>query len=82
MPELLIKYKNKKTLEALMDFSKYFDFSVILPSNQKKEKTNKINGVTIVPGDSSVDTTDLGKIFSGKNLNAKQMRQLAWQRGK
>ncbi len=82
MPELTIKYKSKKTLEALIDFSKYFDFSVSLPPKSQKEKTLKIKGVTILSADSSIDTSDLEAIFSKNNIDAKQLRKSAWQRSK
>jgi hypothetical protein len=79
MPELIIKYKNKKTLDALLDFAKYFNFSIILPS-KSKEKFKKINGVSIIPADSSIDTSELESIFSAKNIDAKALRQKTWQR--
>ncbi len=31
MPELVIKYKSKRTFDALMDFAKYFEFSIEKP---------------------------------------------------
>lgn len=78
MPELVIKYKSKKTLEALKDFAKYFHFSVVSP---KKEKKNfKIKGVTIIPADKSVDTSGLQAIFSNRNLDAKKIRKEAWKK--
>ena len=81
MPELIIKYKSKKTLDALINFSKYFNFSIIFPSKSPKKITN-INGVSIIPSDSSIDTSELESIFSNKNLNADELRQKAWQRSK
>ena len=81
MPELIIKYKSKKTLDALINFSKYFNFSIIFPSKSTK-KTTKINGVSIIPSDSSIDTSELESIFSNKNMNADELRQKAWQRSK
>lgn len=78
MPELVIKYRNKQTPEVLMDFAKYFGFSVLMP--KKTVKNNSINGVTIVPADNSIDTSDLEAIFSNKNIDAKQLRKNAWQR--
>jgi hypothetical protein len=81
MPELIIKYKSKKTLDALLDFAKYFNFSVILPS-KSKEQITKINGVSVIPADSSIDTSELESIFSAKNIDAKVLRQKAWQRTK
>ena len=41
MPELLIKYKNKRAKEALIDFSKYFDFSIVQNEVKKKVKVKK-----------------------------------------
>lgn len=75
MPELVIKYKSKRALNALMDFAKYFEFSVTKPEKN-------INGVTIIFGDSAIDTSELETVFTGKNLNAKQLRENAWQRNK
>lgn len=79
MPELIIKYKSKKTLQALLDFAKHFNFSIVLPSNSK-EKTSKINGVSIISGDSTIDTSELEVIFSSKSIDAKDYRKRAWQR--
>ena len=81
MPELIIKYKNKKTLEVLLDISKYFDFSVILP-NTKSKKSNQVKGVSIISGDSSIDISDMEEIFSEKNLDAIELRKTAWLRKK
>jgi hypothetical protein len=75
MPELVIKYKNKKTLNALTDFAKYFEFSIIKPKE-------KITGLTIISGDNTIDTSELETVFTGKNLNAKQLRENVWQRNK
>ena len=82
MPELIIKYKNKKTLEVLKDFSKYFDFSVVIPQIITKEKASGSNGVKIIPADKTIDTSELETIFSNKNLDAKQLRNEAWLRNK
>ncbi|MBC7588237.1 MAG: hypothetical protein H7178_07735 [Chitinophagaceae bacterium] len=35
MPEVIVRYKNKKSLQALEDMSKYLEFT-ILPSSSKK----------------------------------------------
>jgi hypothetical protein len=75
MPELVIKYKNKRTLNALMDFAKYFEFSIVKPEK-------KVNGVTVILGDKTIDTSELETVFTGKNLNAKQLRESVWKRNK
>lgn len=77
MHEVVVKYKNKKALNALLDLAKYFDFSIVLPS---KKKT--VHGVTIIPADDSVDVSELNSVFSNRKLDAHQLRMQAWQRGK
>lgn len=78
MPEVIIKYKNVKALQALKDFAKYFDFKI--SSAGSKDITEEINGVSVIPGDSSVDTSGLKNIFTGKNIIAKDLRSTAWKR--
>jgi len=81
MPEVVVKYKNKRALEALRDFAKYFDFEISSPDlSEKKEKQFNLNGVTIVPADNSIDTTELAEIFTGKNIDPIELRKEAWQR--
>ncbi len=79
MPEIVIKYKNKRTLEALMDIAKYFKFSVVSPKLDK-QKHLTIKGVSVIPADKSIDTKDLEEIFSSRNIDAKQLRKEAWLR--
>ncbi len=81
MPELVIKYKSKKTLEALLSIAKYFDFSIVLPdSKTKTAPLNEINGVPFTPGDPTIDISDLREIFTGRNIDARQLRKDAWRR--
>ena len=83
MPEVTVKYKNKKTLEALKDLAKYFDYVISsIESNRKKSKQININGVTIISADSSVDTSNMNELLTGKNISADQLRIDAWQRKK
>lgn len=81
MPEIIVKYKSKKTLAALLDLAKYLDYVISSPDFDNKESIT-LNGVTIIPGDSSIDTSDLNKIFTSKNINPQQLRNEAWQRKK
>ena len=81
MPEITIKYSSGRTLKALRDFAKYFDFVISSPV-KLKSKEEKINGVSIILADSSIDSSDLSKIFTGKNKNAKELRNQSWQRTK
>ena len=83
MPEIIVKYKNKKTLEALRDFAKYFDYEISSPYiNKKRKRDATLHGVTIIPADKSIDTADLTEIFTGKNINPSELRNEAWQRKK
>ena len=77
MPEITIKYSSGRTLKALRDFAKYFDFVISSPV-KLKSKEEKINGVSIILADSSIDVSDLSKIFTGKNKNAKELRNQSW----
>jgi len=72
MPEIIIKYKSKRTLEALQYLAKYFDYVISTPGSKEKKK-NPINlkGVTIIPADNSVDASDLTDIFTGKKHQSK-----------
>jgi hypothetical protein len=81
MPELIIKYKDSKTLEILNDLAKYFDYVISSPKSEKKKEI-KINGVTVIRADDSIDISDISKIFTGKNINAQSLRNESWQRQK
>ena len=82
MPELVIKYKSKKTLNVLMDISQYFGFSVILPNKVKFKKEFQLNGVTILAADKSIDVSELEAVYTGKSIDAKQLRKDSWQRAR
>lgn len=83
MPEIIIKYKSNKTLAALQDLAKYFDFVISSSGIDKKNRKQiTLNGVPLLPADSSIDTSDLGDIFTNKNIDPKQLRDEAWQRKK
>ena len=82
MKEVTIKYKSNKTLEALKDLGKYLGFTVNEQPVQKKEKLSFINGVPVITGDDSIDITDLHTIFTGKEVDATELRKSGWQRKK
>jgi hypothetical protein len=80
MPELIIKYSSPKTLQALIDLAKYFDFEIAKPATITKKRIF-INGVALVTGDETVDISPMAEIFSGKTIDASNLRKMAWQRG-
>ena len=82
MPEITIKYSDSKTLKVLKALSGYlnFTFSAAPKKNDKKELL--INGVPAISGDNSIDISEMEKIFTGRNIDAKKLREKAWQRSK
>ncbi|MFC0517014.1 hypothetical protein ACFFGT_22585 [Mucilaginibacter angelicae] len=78
MPEVTIKYKKPETLKILKGLAKYFDFK-ISPSSAKKE--TPLNDI-LIPGNKKLDVSELKKVFTGKDLDAKKLRNDLWQRNK
>jgi hypothetical protein len=79
MPEVIIKYESDKTLKMLKDLAKYFDFVLSVPKPMKKTDSS-IHGVSFSPADAAIDISELSKIFTGKSIDAKTLRNKAWQR--
>lgn len=83
MPQITIQYKNKRSLEALQDLAKYFDYTISSPDSESKaERQITLNGISIIPADNPVDTSDLNEIFTGKNISPSHLRNEEWQRKK
>ena len=80
MHEVVIKYKNRKTLEALTALGEYLDFTIADPVGNEKKEVYHINGIPIESGDSKIDMKDLNDIFTGEDIDVKTLRQSAWQR--
>jgi hypothetical protein len=79
MPELIIRYNKKETLQALLNLAKTLDFEIAKPFSNKETKAT-INGVTLVAGDDSIDLNNLNEVFTGRNIDASELRKQAWQR--
>ncbi len=77
MPEVIIKYKNAKVLEALKDFAKYLDFVVELPKPKKKAKSNIDTSLPIVFAEKP-DVTALAGIWKGRDISLEDLRKNAW----
>ena len=80
MPEITIKYSSSKTLKVLKALSEYLDFSLSKPEKKKKEEFIYINGVPVVPGDRTVDISDMGELIGRNKMDAIKLRKEAWQR--
>lgn len=76
MPELIIKYKGEKTLKALHDMAKVFDFTIekqakgILPDNKRTDLP-----ITFAK---DPDVTALAGIWEGRSINLEELRKEAW----
>lgn len=89
MPEVIVRYKNRKALDALIGISRYLDLSVIFPEKKKAavadspkvDTTEDVNGVTLVLPAEEADWEGMRKIFTGKDLDAAKIRHEAWKRG-
>ena len=82
MKEAIVKYKSNKTLAALKAMGQYLGFTVEESIVPKKPETMWINNVPVLMGDASVDVSELAEIFTGKGLNATEIRKSGWQRKK
>jgi hypothetical protein len=62
--------------------SEFLDFSMAESRKKGKSELIYINGVPVVPGDKSIDISDMGEIISRNKMDAKQLRKQAWRRNK
>lgn len=76
MPQVIVKYKKPETLKMLKSLSKYLGFEVSPDENKAKNSFDDI----LVPGNKSLDLNALRDIFTGKDINVKELRQKAWKR--
>jgi hypothetical protein len=76
MPEVTVTYKKPETLKILKGLAKYFDFKIITG----KKESLKVKDLTIIPGNAEIKPDDLSDIFFNKKLDAKTLREQAWQR--
>ena len=81
MPEITIKYNNSKTLDILKALSGFLDFTFARPSKPPKKECF-INGIPVIPGDNTIDMSEMNNVFTGKNIDAKKLREKAWMRNK
>ncbi|MCY1539045.1 hypothetical protein D9M68_746140 [compost metagenome] len=80
MHEVVIKYKNQKTLKVLTALGEYLGFTITDHGRKEKKEVYHINGVPVESGDPKIDMQDLTTIFTGEDIDAKTLRESAWQR--
>ena len=76
-PEATIEYKKPETLKMLKGLAKYFDFKITSNVEAKKSLDD-----ILIPGNKKLDISQIDKVFTGKNLDAKKLRSESWQRNK
>ncbi len=81
MPEVIIKYEKPETLRVLEDLSKSLDFDITLIDTGSIEEKEPFDDI-LVPADKNADLSALNQIFTGKNLDARKLREEAWRRAK
>jgi len=80
MHEVIIKYKNQKTLKALTALGEYLGFTITDPERKEKKDLYHINGIPVESGDPKIDVQDLTTIFTGEDIDARTLRESAWPR--
>jgi hypothetical protein len=78
MPEVTVKYKKPETLKILKGLAKYFDFKVTADKSKKKSSLDDI----LIPGDKTLNISELENIFTGSGIDARKLREEAWKRPK
>jgi len=73
MPEVTIQYKSHKTLQALMDIAKYFDFTIKAEKKAKKPKKELPIEFAKNP-----DVSALAGIWKDKDITLEQLRKQSW----
>jgi hypothetical protein len=77
MPEIIVKYKNNKSLQALRDFAKYFDVVLESPNTKKAVGRKKKTSLPITYAENP-DIMALAGIWKGKNISLEKLRKKAW----
>ena len=81
MKKVTIRYDNPKTLKLLKAIAKYFDLSISSARHSESMKSKKlkyINGVPYTAGNTAIDICELFELFTGKNIDARELRTNAW----
>ncbi len=78
MPEVTIKYEKPETLKILKGLAEYLDFKVSSSATKKEISLDDI----LVPNDKNADLSKLNKVFTGKDLDAKKLREQLWRKTK
>jgi len=79
MNEATITYRDKNTLEVLEALGKRLGFDVAA-YREDVEDIEYENGMPVTKRDTSITIEDLKGAFTGMGLDARKIRETAWQR--
>lgn len=77
MQEVTVKFKNAKTLKALLDLAKKFDMVIErkMPVQKKRDDDERQIPITFAE---HPDVTALAGIWKGREINPDELREKAW----
>jgi hypothetical protein len=78
MGEITIKYNKPETLKIIKSLAKYLDFKV---SSDRSKNRSSIDDI-LIPGDKTLNISELEDVFTGSGINSKKLREQAWKRTK
>jgi len=78
MPEITIKYKNAKALEALKDLAKYFDFVLEKQKSKKAISSSRNSSSLPIVFAENPDVTALAGIWKGRDISLEELRKKVW----
>ena len=77
MPQLIIKYKSKKTLEILNSLAEYLNF-VVEPCIEPNVKKNAKKSDLPIQFAEKPDVLALAGIWKGRTITLEELRKDAW----
>ena len=78
MPEVIVRYKTKKALQALLDFAKHLDI-IIEPVGKKKTSKKSLTNIDLpVRIAEKPDVNALSGIWKEHPVTLNQLREKAW----
>ena len=77
MPEIIVKYKSARALQALQDFAKYFDIIIEKPAKKKAVKPQQSADLPIRYA-KKPDANALSGIWKDNPKTLEQIRKKAW----
>jgi len=78
MPEIIVKYKTAKSLSALKDLAKYFDFVLEKPKSKRAANNAAKPSSLPITFAENPDVTALAGIWKGKDISLNELREKAW----